>query len=127
MYLELIDNVLSYIDTVIYQNISKNIKRYMAIGPLAKGPYPKGPFPKDLTPKDLQNQRTFGTKDLSPKGPFPKDLQNQRTFAQMTFCPSATNQFEIKTAQNVQFSVDQLVRGSLVKKSLRVKNTAQKT
>ena len=33
-------------------------------GPLARGPYHKGPFLKDLWPKNLQNQRTFGQKDL---------------------------------------------------------------
>ena len=41
-------------------------------GPLARGRYHKGPFLKDLWLKDLQNQRTFGQKDLCTKGPFPK-------------------------------------------------------
>ena len=51
-------------------------------GPLARGPYHKGPFLKDLWPKDLQNQRTFGQKDLCTKGPFPKGPSVQRTFWQ---------------------------------------------
>ena len=49
-------------------------------GPLARGPYHKGPFLKILWPKDLQNQRTFGQKDLCTKGPFPKGPSVQRTF-----------------------------------------------
>ena len=51
-------------------------------GPLARGPYHKGPFLKDLWPKDLQNQRTFGQKDLCIKGPFPKGPFGKRTFWQ---------------------------------------------
>ena len=51
-------------------------------GPLARGSYHKGPFLKILWPKDLQNQRTFGQKDLCTKGPFPKGPSVQRTFWQ---------------------------------------------
>ena len=51
-------------------------------GPLARGPYHKGPFLKYLWLKDLQNQRTFGQKDLCTKGPFPKGPFVQRTFWQ---------------------------------------------
>ena len=53
-------------------------------GPLARGPYHKGPFLKILWPKDLQNQRTFGQKDLWSKGPL-----HQRTFPKSTFCQKA--------------------------------------
>ena len=51
-------------------------------GPLARGPYHKGPFLKYLGLKDLQNQRTFGQKDLCTKGPFPKGPSLQRSFWQ---------------------------------------------